>query len=867
MSGAARSLKFPCITGLAAALALSVMISAAGAVLPTVDEVREQIGKGDYVPALEAMEKLLEDPFNESGEWLLLRLDAYMTLGKYPEALKAAEHALAGGERSLQVQWAAREAFLANGETARADAALTEIERLMVDRPWAYRDARSIVIYGKSMSLRGMDPKTVHDKIYAVAGKLEPDSRDPLLAAGELALEKNDSALAAKTFQSALKKFTGDPDFLFGLARAFAPSDRKVMMDNLELALKQNPHHVPSLLRWADHLIDAEKYPEAAQQLDRVAQVNPHQPEMWACRAVLAHLNNDAGAETAARAEALKFWPSNPLPDHVIGRKLSQKYRFAEGAGHQRQALEYAPEYLPAQSQLASDLLRLGDEEEGWKLAETVRKEDGYDVATYNLMTLHDAMAADFATLQDGDFTVRMASREAAVYGERVMQLLQEARTKLGAKYGIEVVRPTIVEIFPTQKDFGVRTFGMPDNPGYLGVCFGRVVTATSPAARPGVAVNWESVLWHEFCHVVTLQATNNKMPRWLSEGISVYEERQADPSWGEHMDMTYREMILGGKLTPVGALSSAFLAPGSAVALQFAYFESSLVVEFIMEQYGLEAVKAVLKDLGGGRTINDSLAERVAPLETLEREFEIYAKELAENLAPGMNWDRPEPELLRPGAEEKLASWAKERPSSYWVLTREAAAAMEEGKWREAKVPLLKVLDFYPTQKGGDSARALLAEVHKQLGETVEETAVLTKLTALDSAAPEASQRLMELATAAGDWATVEKQAKRFLAVNPLIATGWRYLAEAGGKTGDPAAVILACRSLLALEPPNPGELHYRLALALHKIGSDEARREVLMALEETPRHRAALKLLQEIPRIPAPAVELQPGPAPANP
>ncbi|MES2708949.1 MAG: tetratricopeptide repeat protein [Verrucomicrobiota bacterium] len=850
------------LSGRAAALALSLALAASGlAAAPDPVKAREQLRAGGYAPALTAADEALKDAFNQTEEWFLIKLEALMAQGKYPEALKTAEEALERDHRSLQLQWAAREAFLANGDTKRAEEAVNQMEYLMSSRRSGYRDVQSIVIHGKVMVLRGTDPKDVLSKIFAAAQKLVPSAREPQLAAGELALEKNDFALAAKTLQAALKAFPDDPDFLCGLARAFAPSDRKAMQANLEAALKVNPHHVPSLLRLADHLIDAEKYTESAALLDRVAEVNPHRAEMWAYRAVLAHLKNDPAGESAARAEALKFWPANPLPDHLIGRKLSQKYRFAEGAGHQRKALEFSPGYAPAEAQLASDLLRLGDEDEGWKLAAKVQSDDAYNVASFNLMTLHDAMKADFATLKDDNFVVRMAAKEAPVYGARVLELLGEARTKLGQKYGLEVARPTIVEIFPTEKDFGVRTFGMPDNPGYLGVCFGRVVTATSPAARPGQAINWEAVLWHEFCHVVTLQATNNKMPRWLSEGISVYEERQADPSWGEHMNGEYREMILGGKLTPVGALSGAFLAPPSAMHLQFAYFESSLVVEFIIRHYGLDALKAVLKDLGEGQEINASLAKRVAPLETLERDFAVHAKELAENLAPAMNWERPDPTLLLPDAAVALAEWEKARPSNFWALQRQAEELMEDGKWVEAKVPLRKLIDFYPTQTGSDSARALLSQVHRKLNETAEETAVLTKLTGLDAAAPEATQRLMELAVDSGDWATVAKQARRFLAVNPLIATGWKYLAQAAEKTGDNAAAISAFRTLLALDPPNTAELHYQLAAALHRTGSGEARRQVLMALEETPRHRAALKLLQEIPRLPAAAAPAPPA------
>src|SRR5213075_1287640 len=153
---------------------------------------------------------------------------------------------------------------------------------------------------------------------------------------------------------------------------------------------------------------------------------------------------------------------------------------------------------------------------------------DDYDVEAFNLVTLHDTMAK-YATLKSDDIVLRMSATEAPIYGQRVLALLRKAKTTLTEKYGVELAKPTYVEVFADQKDFAVRTFGLPDVPGFLGVCFGRVVTANSPATSAS-PTNWESVLWHEFCHVVTLQLTKNKMPRWLSEGISVYEERQANP-------------------------------------------------------------------------------------------------------------------------------------------------------------------------------------------------------------------------------------------------------------------------------------------------------------------------------------------------
>ena len=130
-----------------------------------------------------------------------------------------------------------------------------------------------------------------------------------------------------------------------------------------------------------------------------------------------------------------------------------------------------------------------------------------------------------------------MDAREADLYGPRVLELLRRGERRWGRSTRSRFPKPVIVEIFPQKKEFAVRTFGLPGADGLLGVCFGRVITANSPASQGEDPANWEAVLWHEFCHVVTLSKTHNKMPRWLSEGISVYEEEQEDPTWGNPLN------------------------------------------------------------------------------------------------------------------------------------------------------------------------------------------------------------------------------------------------------------------------------------------------------------------------------------------
>jgi len=95
--------------------------------------------------------------------------------------------------------------------------------------------------------------------------------------------------------------------------------------------------------------------------------------------------------------------------DHLIGRKLSQNYRFVEGAKYQRKALQFAANYGPAQTQLCQDYCDLGEEEEGWTLADGVFAADKYNVAAYNLVTLHDVLAK-YQTLKDDHFEIHMES-------------------------------------------------------------------------------------------------------------------------------------------------------------------------------------------------------------------------------------------------------------------------------------------------------------------------------------------------------------------------------------------------------------------------------------------------------------------------
>lgn len=818
----------------------------AGAASP--GEIRKQLLSGQYAEAAAAAQEALDDD-QPGDDWALLLIEAQLAVGQHQAALETLETALAEQPRSIRLRVLAHDLYRRRGDRDRARVMLEEIDEKVNQQPWDYTDAVNLVALGQAALRMGGEPRRVLEALFDRAKQLNPRLREIYLATGELALEKQDGQVAAKAFRDGLKLHPDDPELHFGLARAFAESDWEQTAAEVTKTLETNPKHIQALLLLVDNQLDGERYPAALAGLEKVLAINPACPEAWGYRAVLAHLEGDEEAEQQHRAQAVEFWKGDAGPEHLIGKKLSRHYRFREAAAYQYAAIARDPTYLPAKSQLAQDLLRLGQETEGWQLAKAVNEADGYDVLAYNLNALHDTLAK-FSTLENEHFVLRMDAREARLYGDRALALLNRARATLGEKYGFQLDDQVTVEIFPQQKDFAIRTFGLPGGAGFLGVCFGRVITANSPAAQGPSLTSWESVLWHEFCHVVTLEITGNRLPRWLSEGISVYEENLAQPGWGQRMDPEYRKRILAGKFAPLGQLSSAFLAPESPQDLQFAYFESALAVEYLVEKHGLERLKRVLMGLGAGQAVNEALEQHVGQIARLEEDFALFLRERAEQLAPGLDFSEPSGERPEWPTAEK---WLADHPNSYWALAALAQQRVRAEQWDEARPLLTKLIELYPNCHDGENAYALLAAVERGAKNTSAERDALRRWAERDASAPECYLRLMELAAAEQDWALVGQTAQRLLAVNPLIADPWRQLAAASEAGGDGAAAIESYEKVLLFDPTDPAEVHYRLAALLHQHGKAEdspakARRHVLTALAEAPRYRAALRLLRKL-------------------
>jgi len=809
------------------------------------DDARLLYRTGKYTEAQElAAQQVEAGIWNE--RWPRLLIDCQMALGDYADATKTYEDAIRRYPTSLTLRMQGLQAFRDASRPEQAADAKNQIMLLLQSSPSRYASRDNLVAAGRYFTMRGEDARKILEAFYDRVRDADPEHVEAYIATAELALQKGDYKVAADTLAAAERFEQADPRIQYLLARAWESSDAEKANAAITAALTLNPKHVPSLIYQADAAIDRELYVEAEQLLRRVLSINVHQQQAWALMAVLAHLKGGFEQEQLFRTAALSSWADNPAVDHLIGKKLSQKYRFEEGAEYQRKALEMDPKYIPARFQLAQDLLRLGNEDVGWEVARLAAEQDEYNVVANNLLTLRERIKG-FTVLKSDGIEVRMDSMEASVYGPAVLELLSEAKQLLCEKYDVQPREPIVVEIFPEQKDFAIRTFGLPGGAGFLGVCFGRVITANSPASQEERPSNWQSVLWHEFCHVVTLEKTKNRMPRWLSEGISVYEERQQSGAWGESMTPIYREMLLDDSLTPVTQLSSAFLNPPTPIHLQFAYYQSSLVIEFLIEKHGLDAVKQILSDLGDGLIINDAMARNIGSLERLDAEFSEFARQHASEFGSNADWSReglPE--------EPRLSDWelwVQQHPNSYWGLRATAEAYFVAGQFEKAKVALEKLneLETLTGERGGPLE--LLAQVYQKLGDAKAERKALSDIVASSSDALPSLRRLIDLSREDGNWQLVKQFAGNVIAINPMLPEGQTALAEAAEQEGDFADAAGALRAMARMDPVDPASIDFRMARALQKLGAlEESRHHVLRALLEAPRYREAHELLLEL-------------------
>ncbi|MBY0495289.1 MAG: tetratricopeptide repeat protein [Cyanobacteria bacterium] len=659
---------------------------------------------------------------------------------------------------------------------------------------------------------------------------------------GELFLEKYNKAEAAKSFQEALKV---DPEYgpaLLGMAKALADENPPQAVVFAQRVLKQNPNDAGAELVLAQVAIYQDKKPEVKAAIDRILAFNPKHLEGLSMKAAMAYVEGRDAEYQEAIADALKIHPTYGEIHRVVGEVTAHYYRFDEAVEHTRKAIALDRENIRAVADLGAQLMRTGDERNARRNLETAFRIDRWDVQTYNLLELLDNLEP-FDTIKEGDMIIRLAPDESPVMKNYVPVLAKESLDALSKRWEFTPKGPILVEMFPKHDDFAVRTLGLPGMIGALGACFGRVVTLDSPTAREPGTFNWGETLWHELAHVITLQLSGNRLPRWLSEGTSVFEERRARADWGRDMDIPFARAIDRGGVLKIRDLNSGF---SSSQTINFAYYQASLVVEYIHDTYGQRKLRALISAYADGSDTEKAIKTALGiDIDELQKGFDAAL----DKKYAAMRRALKAPEGVKENMSvDQLKALAADHPDNFSVQMT-LGEALAPSNPDAAIAAFERASKILPGVRGEDSPEAAIAAVANKKGDKARAARALESLATFDHTNIQAARELVTMIDPAKEPARLQIALKRVVSLDPFDGPAHSQLGRIAMTEGNTAEAVRLFRVALAAKPLDKASAHADLAEALFRAGQrDEARKQVLEALLIAPTYTRAQDLLLKL-------------------
>jgi tetratricopeptide (TPR) repeat protein len=680
----------------------------------------------------------------------------------------------------------------------------------------------------------------------------DPSDPEPVVRTGILFLEKYNSPDANDSFQEVLKGNPNHPEALLGLARVKEFDGSPDALDLTRKAIEVNPSLVAARAFLAEQLLGLEDYKAAREEVERALAVNPVSPDALPILAASELLSGDKEGFRDVERRALA---RNPKDAHFY-TKLSEiavnNRLYQEALDFARKAVELDPRSWEGYGELGQNQLRLGEIEEGRKSLERSFEGDPFNVWIKNTLDLLDTYSS-FRTIPSGRFQIFVDGKESDLLTPYVEKVANEAYDALSELYQYRPQTPIRIEVYPSHADFSVRTLGLPGL-GALGVCFGPVVVVDSPSARPRGQFNWASTLWHELAHTVTLGATDHKVPRWFSEGLSVLEERRARPGWGADVDLGFLAAYKRKKLLSIAELNNGFMRPSYPQQITISYYQASLVSELIERDFGFQAIRDMLAAYREGLPTRD-VFRRVLKLELSEFDarFDAYLKDRFEAEADTLRLP-PEPKegeeapLAHPVSVEDLEARAAADDFDFIAHLEVGRRALEAGNKDEAQKHLERAQALFPDYGDEGSPYVLLAQIYEERGELERAAAELSRLVDINESHYEAHIKLYEIYQKLGNKEKAAEILTRAIEIYPFDPDAHRKLAELDRELGRKEDVIVERRALLALSADRAQGL-YDLAVAYHEAGdAKSAKRELLRALEIAPGFKEGLSLLLKL-------------------
>jgi tetratricopeptide (TPR) repeat protein len=709
--------------------------------------------------------------------------------------------------------------------------------------------APELIAVGRAVRRLGItNPQLFKDALMAFdqAAQAAPGDPLPTILAGEIFLEKYNATEAHASFKEALARNPDNPRALLGEARALDFDGAHGSSDLIQKALATNPRSAAARVLLSRLALSAEEFDTSFDEAAKALDVNPGSQDALAVLGAARFLAGDGAAFEAARDRALAINPANADFFIMVAEMSVRLRRYAEAADMAANGVALDSLSWGALGLLGMNQLRMGEIEEGRANLERAFEGDPFNVWFKNTLDLLDTFSS-YRTVRTPHFLLFLRGDESDLMAPYVGAIAEEAYAALRARYRTEPPIPIRLELFPRHADFSVRTLGL-TGLGALGVAFGSVLVMDSPSARERGEFNWGSTLWHELAHAFHLGMSASLVPRWFSEGLAVHEQRSGRPGWGHPATPSFLAAYRDGKLAPASDLNRGFMRPDYPEEVIHSYFLASLVFAWMDEEHGEDAAVRMLRGYGEGKETKTLVWDVLGlDLDGFDRAIDTYVRtRYAAAFKSAVPVDNTP---LRDAPLAAVQTAARLQPNHFPTRLRLGQMLTEADRPVEAELELKAALELFPTYSDVDGPYLYLARIHRERGELGKAAAALTRLGNLNERAYQVHTAEAELREQIGDSAGAAQALERALLINPFEIEVHQQLAELATVLGRHTQAVQERRAVVALNPADRAEAHYRLARAL--FGADqreEARREVIQALEVAPNYEDALELLLEL-------------------
>ncbi len=637
---------------------------------------------GRYRQALGRLDAVRAAGQADAG-WQVMRARLLTATGQYDQAVQACRAALALDAECFEARCRCARLYEITGRRDRALRLYAFFDRLahtrVPERPdqlvWHGRGFYRHSLLTRHANLAKRTRYVLHELFQPAYEVKDPRYWPARIASAELLLSKYNLHDAEEDFKAALAINPNLPAARAGLANIALEKWRfEACEKHLEHALEVNPNHILSRNVLTRLRLTERKYPQAAAQAERTLQINPNDLEALSLAAA-AHVRL-GDAKTAVRYErrVAEIHPRCALLHHTVAEWLAAARQFPEAEQRYRRAIELDAGWSEPQTALGLMYMQWGREQDARQTLDAAWQLDRFNRKTYNVLQLLEQIEG-FERTESAHFVVKLDANQDGVLVPYFVETLESIWPGLCRDYDYTPTDKTIIEVFPSHRAFSVRITSRPWI-HTIGASTGRVIAMDAP--RHGASItgpfDWGRVLRHELTHTVTLAATRNRIPHWLTEALAVRQE--GAPMSFRWMGLLSRA-LRRDRLFTLETIDWSFVRPKRPGDREQAYAQSRWMADFIVAEHGYESIGRLLALFRAGKVQSEVIrAVCGVDLDGFGARFRKWATEQVRT------WGLPVTPIP---PTERLRATVKERPEDPVALAALAEALLYDGKHTHA--------------------------------------------------------------------------------------------------------------------------------------------------------------------------------------